>query len=35
MYANYVTPRRYSKLSIKGYFVIALVSVLISSTIGA
>jgi hypothetical protein len=34
MYASYVTPHRYSKITFKGYLMIALVCLLIASTIG-
>jgi len=35
MYANYAMPHRYSKLTWKGYVIIALVCLLIASTFGA
>ena len=34
MYASYAMPHRYSKITIKGYLMIALVCLLIASTIG-
>jgi len=35
MYATYVsTPHRYSKVTFKGYLIIALICILIASTIG-
>lgn len=35
MYASYTMPHRYSKMTFKGYLMIALVCLLIASTIGA
>ncbi len=35
MYANYVRPYRYSKVTPKGYVMMALICVLIASTMGA
>lgn len=35
MYASYTMPQRYTKLTFKGYLMIALICLLIASTIGA